>query len=95
MSESNHVKIRNLAYEEQVVSLEDPDICLAAPVRLFRKRRAWGCAPGTEVYRFRAKTWQDDMAGVSAGGRPPAMFRQQDERSGCSSAEPYPLACQG
>ena len=22
------------------------------------------------------------------------MFRQQDERSGCSSAEPYPLACQ-
>ncbi len=21
------------------------------------------------------------------------MFRQQDERSGCSSAEPYPLAC--
>jgi hypothetical protein len=22
------------------------------------------------------------------------MLRQQDERSGCSSAEPYPLACQ-
>lgn len=35
-----------------------------------------------------------DTAGASLEGRLPAMFRQQGERSGCSSAEPYPLACQ-
>jgi hypothetical protein len=35
----------------------------------------------------------ETQRGASLFGRPPAMLRQQDERSGCSSAEPYPLAC--
>ena len=73
----------------------DPDICLTAPVGAAEKNRARGFAPITKVYRIEAKTWPlGDTAGASAGRKPPAMFRQQDERSGCSSAEPYPLACQ-
>jgi hypothetical protein len=73
----------------------DPDICLTAPLGAAEKNRARGFAPITKVYRIEAKTWPvGDTAGASAARKPPAMFRQQDERSGCSSAEPYPLACQ-
>ncbi len=81
-------------------SPRDPDICLTARIRTGKKSRAWGCAPRTKVYRIVAKTWQGKcmlrcMAGGSLKERLPAMFRQQAKRSGCSSAEPYPLACYG
>jgi hypothetical protein len=44
-----------------------------------------GYAPIRKVFRIEAKTWQlSDTAGASRLARPPALFRQQDKRSGCS-----------
>ena len=69
----------------------DPDICLTARVGV-HKRIVFGATPqARRFFALRPKHGPGKgTAGASVWGRPPAMFRQQDERSGCSSAEPYP-----
>ena len=51
----------------------------------------------TRINRFsalKAKTWLDHGGGFSPRARAPGHVSAAGRRSGCSSAEPYPLACQ-